>query len=281
MKPESYLEKLLNWVRLYYFGVIALIFIFGLKKFFNLDHSFVPVDSYLDPIYKIWSFKLLSSINAILIMLVGLFLVKSPKNQTLRVLLFFCFLIFEEQINSIGAKTHLFQFWLWSSLGLALVPTLKKQEIEFKIKNLELGIWAAGSIILCMYFLSGLWKLIGVFIQLLANEPHLLTRDGLTYHVYSEVLRANANPIAMNFLKSQSWINPILSLGVIFIQIGAILGVFNLKFWKPLGFFLLSFHFGTLLILDITYPTNFLLVGIVFLLNPLRVPHTYKIFGKV
>lgn len=249
----------IQWLRGYYLLLGYVTFTFGFKRFSGLGES--PV-SWL-PGFDVQQLGL-ALVFAIMGLSVACFL--NPHSSWLRKILFFIFLIFEIQFNDVGAATHLYEFWLWSSLALALMPKLNTSAKSSE--HLTLGIKTCISIILLLYFLSGFWKTYGAFEQILAGEPHLFTSEGLLFHMYSEIIRAGAKPLLLNFLSTHSFLNPILSVSVVVLQLSCVIGIFKTHWHRYLGFGLLLFHAGTALILDITYPTNFLLVTWGLILSP-------------
>ncbi len=249
-----------NWLRGYYLLLGFIVFAFGFKRFSNLVN---PPKSFF-PLLDMQQFGLLLVLS---VLGISIYCAKNPFGSIGRRLLFILFLLFEIQFNSVGAPTHLYQFWLWSSLALALMPKIHHDENS---THLFWGIRTSVSIILLMYFFSGYWKVFGAIQQMLSGEPHLFSPDGLVYHMYSEVIRAGAKPLLMPFLMENRFINPALSFGVVFIQLAALIGIFKLNWHRQIGIGLLVFHIGTAFILDITYPTNFLLVLWCFIMSPFQ-----------
>lgn len=159
-------------------------------------------------------------------------------------------------MSSSGGVTHLFQFWLWAQIAIILSPHGQK-------------VRAAQGIVLLLYFLSGFWKLEGGLRQLINGEPSIFSNHGMLSHLASEIIRSNAKPILKDWWFNHEWIGSIFGFSTVILQLG-LLPLFlyyknNLKIKYFIGLSLLSFHLGTALFLSITYPTNVLLVLILFL----------------
>lgn len=203
--------------------------------------------------------------------LAGLF----PLVWSFRTLAFLFLLLSDSFQNSTGARTHIYQFWLWSSFFMCLIPGnispwQKTQENRLYKMQLITGLWGATSIVLIFYFFSGSWKLIGIIQQIINNEPNLISQDGLIYHIASEIIRAGAQPIAFNFLDENRYLNPFLGIGVVMIQLFTVTGIFKGRLLPLIGTTLIFFHVSTFLILSITYPPNVYLVSLLFCASPLK-----------
>ena len=261
----------IQWLRGYYLLLGYVTFTFGIKRFTSLNDS--PGSWFLG-----LDLQQLGLALVFIVLALSIYCVLRPYNSWVRRILFLFFFLFEIQFNHVGASTHLFQFWLWSSLALALVPNLTSSEASSE--QLKQGIRTSISIILLMYFFSGFWKLIGVVQQMLAGEPHFFSSQGLLYHIYSEIIRAGAKPMLLPFLSEHTFINPILSITVVALQLSCLVGIFKTSWHRPLGIGILLFHVGTALILDITYPTNFLLVMWCLILSPFALLPEYPVARK-
>ena len=261
----------IQWLRGYYLLLGYVTFTFGIKRFSNLNESPASWMPGLD-------LQQLGLSLVFIVLALSVFCALKPFKSMLRRILFLVFFLFEIQFNQVGAATHLYQFWLWSALSLALIPNLDNSEKSEQ--HLNLGIRTSISIVLLMYFFSGFWKLIGVFQQLIAGEPHFFSSQGLLYHMYSEIIRAGAKPLLLPFLSEHTYLNPILSISVVALQLACVIGIFKTKWHRPLGFGILLFHVGTALILDITYPTNFLLVMWCLILSPFALLPEYPVARK-
>lgn len=253
-------QKFLFWLQGYYCLLAAVTFLYGFKKFASLHEPFSLTD---------WNSKNYG-ILLLFILVIFCFIAQSrPLESLWRRVCFLLLLMFEMHYNKVGAVTHLFQFWLWSAFILALMPPYQQHsEKDWFTDHLRKAVQYSIGMILSFYFLSGLWKLIGVFIQLIHGEPHFFTTNGLVYHLYSEILRAGANPLLKNLILQHREFNIFLSVSAVSIQIFAISGIFKTHYHRRIGYLLLAFHLGTAAALDITYPTNIILVIWALVLSP-------------
>jgi hypothetical protein len=195
-----------------------------------------------------------------------------PVSQLARVLAFCSLFLVNAAVNSDGGTTHLYQFWLWSALALAMIPSerlpwISQTERRRRHRRL-IGWWAAQSVVLLFYGLSGIWKCVGLVDQIFKGEPHLLSAKGLAYHLASETLRAGAHPILGDWLLNHEALSPLLAGGVILIQLSCLVAISHAGLRKWVGLALIGFHLGTYLFLSITYPTNVFLIGVLLVTNP-------------
>lgn len=191
-----------------------------------------------------------------------------PLKWWTRALAFVFVFLFNAYNSSFGGVTHLYQFWLWCSFVLALMPTVCGLEKRSN-RQLLLNSWLATQCMcLLFYSMSGFWKIYGAFVQFLAGEPTVFSPSGLGYHVASEIIRAGMNPLLGRLFIEHPWLSPPFAIPVALFQFASVFVIFKFKWHRLWGVGLICFHLGTFLILAITYPTNFFLVGLLFLASP-------------
>lgn len=191
-----------------------------------------------------------------------------PRKQWTRLVAFGFIFFFNAYNSSFGAVTHLYQFWLWTAFALALIPTVDNLNLR-KNRQLLLNGWiTAQSLCLMFYVLSGLWKALGALLQGLNGEPTVFSPGGLSYHVASEMIRAGSKPLLADLIFNHPWLSPPLAILVAATQMGCIFVLLKPKWQRSWGVALLGFHLGTFFTLQITYPTNFVLVCVLFVASP-------------
>lgn len=273
-------QRVVGSIQTYYAVLAVAILFIGLPSVGSLKSDFSPPLAWYVSFLGAFQFKfilLFSLLGSVFFALTASFW---PNQSLPRRITFILFFLYEGLYGSIGGRTHLYQFWLWSAAILALIPT---QPCRSKPQNLGyiVGWWGSLSIILMFYGLSGMWKVIGCFQQIVAGEPSILSPKGLLYHIASEKIRAGVNPPLFSFLKEHQFLNPPLELLVTLLQVSCFYAIFNTKWHRPIGLILILFHIGTYFILSITYPTNMLLLATTLAASPFQFKVSPKQFFKL
>lgn len=252
-------SKFLNWLRRFYQMLFCVLFIFGMSRFINFENG--PTSNKYDKVFGLglFFFTLILAGTASRI----------PKNVLIRRTLCVALFGFEYAFNRIGAPMHTFQFWLWPTFILALIPAATKFEPDYWVsQHLKPAIQFAIGIVLLFYGLSGFWKVYGIIVDLFTGVPHLLTTDGLIYQIYSLKIKFGAKTALADFLIQNKSFNIPIILSVVLIQLSCLVGLFNTSLHNKLGWLLLLFHIGGALLLAIPYPTNVLLIFVTLLTSP-------------
>ncbi len=271
-KTNFFYEKILTSLRVYYFTLAALINIYGLGQIKNFRADFKPVYLSVATLFTGLEYRLALLYSSLL--LIGFCFIAALKVtwRWPKVAVSLALLNFAAVTNSTGGLTHLYQFWLWSSLMLIWAPTIKKNSSEDDQKQYLASWWGAQSIVLLMYGISGMWKCIGFIVQIFQNQTGIFMPSGLSYHLASEIIRAGADPILGTWLLAHPNLQPLLAIPTALIQLSCFVGIFNAGLRPYLAVALILFHLGTYFFLAINYPTNFALIPILFLLVPKFTP---------
>lgn len=271
LKLELTSQHILSNIRSYCAGLLALVASMGLQPYSNLPKHFSPPLLWQVSFLSVFPFKEIFLISILFVLFFCLCTILLPGSAFWRRALFVALFCFEGLNSSIGGRTHLFQFWLWSCFFLALMPDIKKIPSPRKqFLNLVYGWYSVIIIILIFYGLAGFWKLIGFFQQFFLGEPQIFSPKGLLYHIASEKIRSGANPMAFELLAQHLWLNPLLELAAVTLQCSCFLAIFFCGSQRFIGLLLIIFHLATYFILSITYPTNLLLVGLTICNSPFK-----------
>ena len=269
MKKYFYLNsKILQSWYLFYLALAYLIFQFAMTQFMRM-----PPDQIIDEIGILYLFNgLPMRLTALIIgsVLLVLLLVSNYliSFRWFRILVFVLFLLVEAFYNTNGLKTNIFLFWFWACFALCFCPSVRKNHDLKSFYYLVWTQWFQRSLVLLLYFQSGVWKTVGLVEQIYNNEAHALTRKGLSYHLASEMIRTGNRPVWTDFILQNTFFNTLMVLSVFVIQLGTIVFILRPKNYRIIGGLLMIFHIGSFFSLSITYPTNFLLVMILFLKSP-------------
>lgn len=252
-------------MRAYYFLLLGIVNIYGLGQIKNYSSNFSPAYHSIAAIFNGTNYPFALMTSSVLLMIATMVAGLKVTWQWTRILVVLFLLLYAAVVNSTGGVTHLYQFWFWTSVALAFAPTLKKPN-DIKLKISYLRAWSnAQAVFLVMYGLSGFWKMAGAIDQYLRAEPNLFSIDGLSFHLASEIIRANAAPMLGSLLFEHGSWQPLMAFLIVGLQLSCFVGVFLPRIRPGLGIFILMFHLGTFFFLSITYPTNVLLAPLLLM----------------
>lgn len=255
-KSKATPEQIQFAMKAYYFMLAILINIYGLGQVKNFRPDFKPVYLNIAGIFSGLEYRMALLYSSLLLMACCFWAAFHMTSRWPKIFVFVALLLYSAVTISSGGVTHLYQFWLWSAFLLAWAPPF------------DLAWWGAQSVVLLMYGLSGLWKLIGFFVQISNGDSGIFSPHGLSYHYASEVIRAGADSLLGPWLLEHGNWQPIMSITIVALQLLCFVGIFKSNLRPYLGAALILFHLSTYFFLSINYPTNFALIFILFLLIP-------------
>ncbi len=271
-KTNFIYEKVLTATQIYYFTLAALINIYGLGQIKNFQSDFKPIYFNVASIFTGLNYRQSLLYSSVILIFCCFLAAMKVRWRLPKIAVSLSLLLYAAVTNSAGGLTHLYQFWFWSSVMLIWAPSIKDHSNDDTKKFYLVSWWGAQSIVLLMYGLSGMWKCIGFFVQILQNQTGIFMTSGLSYHLASEIIRAGANPVLGQWLLENPDLQPMLAIPTAVIQLSCFVGIFKTQLRPYLGLALIVFHLGTFFFLAINYPTNFALIPILFLLVPRFTP---------
>jgi predicted DCC family thiol-disulfide oxidoreductase YuxK len=205
-----------------------------------------------------------------LILLVSLFFVTLmasifPLSFLLRLFSFLGLFVVSAFQNTFGAIAHGLHFLMFVSFAFLFLPTFgsvktnKKRETHLRYISV---FWFVQIILLFSYTLAGVWKIESTGWAIFSSETMVNT-------VVNRALQNGGSPVVMeklvasNMLSSQVFF--ILNLCI---QLFSVFVFFRPSLHKLYGAALCTFHIGTYLILQITFPQHVIMWGLFFILSP-------------
>ncbi len=170
--------------------------------------------------------------------------------------------------NSQGAMGHAYHYWAWIGVCFAFLPnTPTIATREFKMTYLSV-IVAVQILILLFYSLAGLWKVRhGMVVLFQGGEGNFAPR-GLALQLADRMLATNTKPLLADLAISYYWISWPAFVGVIYFQFTAVLVALRPRLHLLWAYVLISFHLGTWLLMEISFPHHILFVGLLFGMSP-------------
>lgn len=194
----------------------------------------------------------------------GLLAVFFPGNFIIRLGVFLNLFFVVALQNSYGSINHHGHIALYVSFALLFLPSAIGSPERMRRKDAMAAImvfWFAQSLVLLPYTLSGLLKIYGSRLELLAP-------DGFVRIIVARALEDTLDiPWLLPFFASQPLLAQFLLLGAVYMQAFALLALFRPHLHRPLGAALIAFHFGTDYLLNVFFQ-NLVILGIFLVFSP-------------
>lgn len=178
--------------------------------------------------------------------------------------------------NSYGSINHGTHVLLLVSFALLFLPNRRRGQRDERcnVRSSLTVLWLAQSVLLLTYTLSGVWKI-------WYGRLELFSSDALT-RILLERLLAEADdiPLLLPYVAQHSLLAQAMWLGTLYIELFALLVVFRPHLHRPLGIVFMLFHVTSDLLMNISFPNHFVLLGIFLVLSPLA-PTRFSLSGAV
>jgi hypothetical protein len=193
-----------------------------------------------------------------------------PSVRVFRVAIFFALLERVAFVNSegkIGHDEHLLVllsliFVFLRTSAFTLLAARRESMVSLLIVR-----GAAQAMILLAYSMSGLGKLAGAFLQLLHGEPNIFLPSGLTRQIAERLLETNSVSILGPWFIEHPWVGWPGYLATVYVETFALVALFRPRLRAPFAAWLMLFHLFSVFTLTITFPNNFFLLAIFFLVT--------------
>ena len=254
----------------------AIIFFLSVE---NLEHwDFYLAKTKIDPIWPVswlhfvnlyWGTTVIIWFN-----LIGGFLaITFSQYRFVRFIVFLSLLEFYGFKNSFGKISHgshlvIFISFLFIFLpqGWHLVNSNKKL-----IKTSVLTIFSACQVLIMLtYTMSGVGKILYVFVQASRGEVHALMPKGLALTVANRLVETESTSYFGGWLIEHYHFAWILMIGAIYLQFFALWAAFRPPLHQIWGLGLILFHISVSLTMTITFEQNCLWLALFFLYSPFR-----------
>jgi hypothetical protein len=197
--------------------------------------------------------------------IIGVFTFKSRSG---RFLVFLGIWQIHAVLSSFNHPNHQWYPWLYTSFIFIFLPDIWKKSDTEANKKFLLIIWSAQALVLLTYSLSGMWKFVSLFDQVISGQIHGFSKDAFAYQVADFLPRVNYNPLLAEFIIN----NPVFVwpfyAGSYFLEFFALWTAFRpslQRFWA-LG--LIIFHLGTFVAMGIQFLPFVAILVILFMNSP-------------
>lgn len=173
--------------------------------------------------------------------------------------------------NSLGGINHGFHAWFWIGVILVLLPHVGDRNPARAVKMAYLAVFSsAQALILSFYTMAGLWKItFGIHGLMFGYEGNFAPR-GFALQLANRIVQTGTSPLLADFAIDLYWVSWPMFLFVIYLQFTAIIVLFRPRLHPVWGYFLIAFHLGTWLLMEISFPQHILFLLLLFVLSPYR-----------
>ncbi len=172
---------------------------------------------------------------------------------------------------SLGAINHGFHEWIWIAFIFVFLPATDGEHAgRWSKLSYCLTFGAAQALILMFYTMAGFWKAFAGFMSLAKGIPGNFSPDALGWTLADRMAQTNTQPLLGPFLVENSMLAWPMFLGVIYAQLVAIAVAFRPSLHQAWGWFLIVFHTGTFLLMEIAFPTHIVILLILMIASPFQ-----------
>ena len=158
--------------------------------------------------------------------------------------------------NSFGAVNHNLHEWLWIGFCFIFLPngdasaTSRSRADRFSYLAV---ISMAQGLILLFYTLSGFYKVKFATLALLSDKVGGFSPEAMALTLANRSIQTNTDPVWAPFIIENYWIGWPLYLGLYYVELVSIMIFLRPELHRIWGVFLIAFHFGTFLFMEITF----------------------------
>ncbi len=154
---------------------------------------------------------------------------------------------------------------VWVGIAFCFLPSLKNDSSEHR--RTYLATFFGAQVLMCLlYTCAGLTKVIGI-----AYDWH----EGVTWLnpealplLFADKWRGSHQYLAAAFFLSNPWASWLSSVGVLYLEVGALFAVFRPHLHRPLALGLLLMHAAILVAMRIVFRPSAFIVGLLLLCSP-------------
>lgn len=186
----------------------------------------------------------------------------------------FLFIALKSSKGKIDHNNHLLIFITFLMIFIdANWSSLKKITQRTK-DNILFIFWSCQITILIAYFLSGLWKVIGMIDQIISGQINILYPSAVALQIANKWLQLNSSNVIADFVIRHYIFFWPFYLGAVYLEFFAIWSIKKpaLQIFFALG--LIGMHIFIFLTMDILFLINILFLLIFFVINPYYLPKT-------
>jgi len=171
--------------------------------------------------------------------------------------------------NSFGGMNHAYHAWFWIGFCLIFLPDAVGRTGPRAAKMGYLTVIATcQALLLSFYSLAGLWKILGGIFALLAGREGNFSPNGLSLTLADRILQTGTSPLLGRVVIEHTWLSQPMFLAVIYIQFVAVIAAFRPRLHACWGYFIIAFHIGTWLLMEILFIQHVVLLALFLVMSP-------------
>jgi hypothetical protein len=205
------------------------------------------------------------------VLLAAIWAAVAPQQRLARIALAVTFLQYMAVLNGFGKIVHNLHGSVYIAFVLILLPA-RPWERDTTVGSRQrflTVVWSAQSMVLFAYGMTGLWKIVYCAYDIInPARVTMLSLDGFSVLLATRVAITDQNPVLADFVIDRPWLGWLFYVGTIYLEAGSLLVIFRPRLHRLWGFGLLSFHLGTQLTMDFTFPQNIALLALFLVLSP-------------
>ena len=239
-------------------------------------------------IYPLWPVKWLNPLRAMGVVdlrssltLAEAFFVTStaaaavlPAYRVPRVLAALGLLEFVAVDNSYGQITHYWHGWLLAAFAFCGLPNRwQKSAPGSADRHLSLtSVWAAQSVVLLAYTLSGSWKTAVGALQMCMGRANTFSPTALARHIAERLFQTHSKSVLGPSVIAHPRIGWPLFVGAVYLELFSLYSAFQPRLQRLWSLGLMTFHGLVYLTMPIDFTHSMLLLAILFWRSPFQPP---------
>lgn len=207
-------------------------------------------------------------------LMVGVAALIYPEKRLVRIWLLISLLFFTAMLNSFGKINHSLHTMLVPAFFFIFLPD-QWQQLEKSISGRQKFLrlfWAAQTLILTFYTMSGLLKILFAILQIRNGEIHAFHPEAFSLQIAQRLMTTNSQSLLGPWLVRYSWLGWLPYVTLIYIETFALLAAFRPVLHRLWGISLIVFHLGTWLTMAIPFIAPVMVVGILLVCSPFQPP---------
>jgi hypothetical protein len=191
--------------------------------------------------------------------------------RSVRIVVVFSQLMVAGLSNSFGAINHGYHEWFWIGVCFLFLPSGKLSATNScRAKRFSfLAIFSlAQGLILLFYSLSGFYKIGSAITSLRDGQVGGFSPEAMALTLANRMTQTDTDALWAPFIIENYWIGWPLYLGLYYIEIVSVMVFIRPDLHRVWGLFLIMFHFGTFLFMEITFSAHVLINGMLFVFSP-------------
>ena len=198
-----------------------------------------------------------------------------PSSRTMRITAFAGMLLYGSLANSWGKINHGLHPWIYACFIFIFLPSGEGDSTSRATRQRYLFVFsAAQGAMLLAYTLSGIWKIYGGVMQFLVGQIGNFHIDGFSIQIADRLLQTDDTSILGPFLIDHpimAWL--VVNIGI-YLETVCVMILLRPRLHRLWGLIMICLHFGTVVILRISFESFVLYLALFFLMSPFQFGHS-------